>query len=67
MSDFNNTASLTSYVTGPDDGVASPLAFGGILLLRWLNLNSVARSGARGVGRHKSSVMRVAFFESFRS
>jgi hypothetical protein len=42
-------ARLTSYVTGPDDGVASPLPFGGVPLLRWLNLNPVARSGARGV------------------
>jgi len=42
---------LTSSVTGPDDGVASPLPFGGFPMLPWLNLNSVARSGARGVSR----------------
>ena len=40
---------LTSSVTGPDDGVASPLPFVGVPLLHLLNLNSVARSGARGV------------------
>ena len=40
---------LTSSVTGPDDGVASPRLFGGSPLLHSLNLNSVARSGARGV------------------
>ncbi len=41
--------SLTSSVTGPADGVASPLPFGGNPLLFLLNLNSVARPGARGV------------------
>jgi len=44
-------ASLTSSVTGPDDGVASPLAFVKVPLLHLLGLNSVARPGARGVGR----------------
>ena len=43
------TSLLTSSVTGPDDGVASPLPFGGVPMLPWPNLNSVARSGARGV------------------
>ena len=42
-------ARLTSNVTGPDDGVASPMPFGGYPLLHSLNLNSVARPGARGV------------------
>jgi hypothetical protein len=40
---------LTSSVTGPADGVASPKPFGGFPLRHLLNLNSVARSGARGV------------------
>jgi hypothetical protein len=40
----------TSSVTGPDDGVASPMPFGGFPMLHLLNSNSVARSGARGVG-----------------
>ena len=40
---------LTSSVTGPDDGVASPMPVGGFPLLSLLRLNSVARSGARGV------------------
>ena len=40
---------LTSSVTGPDDGVASPRLFVGVPLLLLLNLNLVARSGARGV------------------
>jgi hypothetical protein len=42
-------ARLTSYVTGPDDGVASPMPFVGVPLHHLLNLNSVARPGARGV------------------
>ena len=42
-------ARLTSSDTGPDDGVASPLPFGGFPLLHLHNLNLVARSGARGV------------------
>ena len=42
---------LTSNGTGPDDGVASPVPFGGVPLHHLLNLNSVARSAARGVGR----------------
>jgi hypothetical protein len=45
---------LTSSVTGPDDGVASPMPFVGVSLLHSLNLNSVARPGARGVGWCKS-------------
>jgi hypothetical protein len=40
---------LTSSVTGPDDGVASPRPFVGVPLLHPFILNSVARSGARGV------------------
>jgi hypothetical protein len=40
---------LTSSATGPDDGVASPLPFAGVSLFHLPNLNSVARSGARGV------------------
>ena len=40
---------LTSSVTGPDDGVASSLAFEGSLLNHMLILNPVARPGARGV------------------
>jgi hypothetical protein len=40
---------LTSSATGPADGVASPLPFAGVPLLHLLRLNSVARSGARGV------------------
>jgi hypothetical protein len=44
------TTSLpTSYVTGPVHGVASPLPFVGVPMLPWLNMNSVARPGARGV------------------
>jgi len=43
------TCDLTSSDTGPDDGVASPMPFVGVPLLHSLNLNSVARSGARGV------------------
>jgi hypothetical protein len=46
---LNRLKHLTSSVTGPADGVASPLPFGGFSLLHLLNLNSVARSGARGV------------------
>ena len=42
---------LTSSGTGPDDGVASPGLFVGVPLLRSLNLDSVARSVARGVSR----------------
>jgi hypothetical protein len=42
---------LTSSVTGPDDGVASPLVFVGVPLLHLLNFNRPARPGARGVGR----------------
>jgi hypothetical protein len=42
---------LTSSVTGPDCGVASPRLFVGVPLLHWLGLNSVARPGARGVRR----------------
>ena len=42
---------LTSSGTGPDDGVASPLAFKGYPFLHLRNLNLLARSGARGV-RH---------------
>ena len=42
---------LTSYGSGPDDGVASPMLYGGYPLLHLLSLNSVARSAARGVGR----------------
>jgi hypothetical protein len=42
---------LTSSVTGPDDGVASPMPFGGYPLRHLLNLNSIARPGARGVRR----------------
>jgi hypothetical protein len=49
---LNRLKHLTSYVTGPDDGVASPGLFGGYPLRHLLNLNSVARSGARGVGLH---------------
>jgi len=45
----NKKESLTSYVTGPDDGVASPMPFEGSPMLHSLRLNSVARSGARGV------------------
>jgi hypothetical protein len=41
---------LTSSGTGPDEGVAAPMPFGGSPMLHFLNLNSVARSGARGVG-----------------
>ena len=44
-------ASLTSSVTGPVHGVASPMAFEGSPMLHLLSLNLVARSGARGV-RH---------------
>ncbi len=40
---------LTSSVTGPDDGVASLLLFGGVPLHHSLNLNLLARPGARGV------------------
>ncbi len=49
---------LTSSVTGPDDGVASPRLFVGVPLLHWLNLNSVARPGARGVGLLERLAMR---------
>ena len=42
---------LTRNGTGPDDGVASPLPSGSVPMLIWLNLNSVVRSAARGVGR----------------
>jgi hypothetical protein len=48
---MNQRQCLTSSDTGPDDGVASPRLFGGVPLLHLFNLNSVARSGARGVGR----------------
>ncbi len=44
-------ARLTSSVTGPDDGVATPMSFVGVPMHHLLNLNSVARSGARGVRR----------------
>jgi hypothetical protein len=47
---LNRLKHLTSNVTGPVHGVASPFPFGGYPLLQLLNLNSVARSGARGVG-----------------
>jgi hypothetical protein len=52
---------LTSSDTGPGDGVASPLPFGGYPLRHSLNLNSVARSGARGVRAQKrgSKTMRA--------
>jgi hypothetical protein len=40
---------LTSSVTGPDDGIASPMLLGGDPLPNLLDLNSVARPGARGV------------------
>jgi hypothetical protein len=42
---------LTSSDTGPADGVASPLPFEGSPMLHLLRMKSVARSGARGVGR----------------
>jgi hypothetical protein len=42
-------ARLTSNDSGPDDGIASPMLFGGYPLLHSLNLNRVARSAARGV------------------
>ena len=42
-------AGLTSSVTGPADGVASPIPSAGVPLLQLLNLNSLARPGARGV------------------
>jgi len=45
----NRKSRLTSYVTGPDDGVASPVPFGVNPMLHQSNLNTVARSGARGV------------------
>jgi hypothetical protein len=44
---------LTSYVTGPDDGVASPRLLVGVPLHHSLNLNRVARPGARGVRQFK--------------
>ena len=44
---------LTSSVTGPGDGVASPLPFAGVPLLHLLDYKSVARPGARGVRWHK--------------
>jgi hypothetical protein len=43
---------LTSSVTGPDDGVATPMPFGGSPMLHLLNFSRSARSGARGV-RHQ--------------
>jgi hypothetical protein len=49
------TRSLTSSVTGPADGVALPMPFGGYSLRHLLNLNSVARSGARGVRCRKKA------------
>ena len=42
-------ARLTSNDSGPVHGVASPLPFVGVPLLHLLNVNSVARSAARGV------------------
>jgi hypothetical protein len=58
------TSLLTSSVTGPDDGVASPLPFGGVPLLHLLKLNSVARSGARGVGRLENASLG-AFYSAW--
>jgi hypothetical protein len=43
------TECLTSYVIGPDDGVASPLPLAGLPPPPLLDLIPVARSGARGV------------------
>ena len=51
---------LTSSVTGPDDGVASPMLFGGNPLPNLLDLNSVARPGARGVRQaNRRNTMRM--------
>jgi len=52
---------LTSSVTGPDDGVASPMPFGGYPLRHLLKLNSVARSGARGVRRGLNALVLGLF------
>jgi hypothetical protein len=52
-------APLTSSDTGPDDGVASALPFGGYPLRQLLYLNSVARSGARGVRWLKKMIKAV--------
>ena len=49
-------ARLTSNDSGPDHGVASPLPFVGNPLLHLLNLNSVARSAARGVRRARNTL-----------
>ena len=54
--EMNNLGRLTSNDSGPDHGVASPMPFGAVPLLHLLNLNSVARSAARGVRRLKKSV-----------
>jgi len=45
----NNSSLLTSSVTGPDDGVASPLPFVGFPLPHFRNFDRLARPGARGV------------------
>jgi len=45
----SQTKRLTSYGSGPDNGVASLMPFGGYPLLHLLKLNLVARSAARGV------------------
>jgi hypothetical protein len=47
---------LTSNGSGPDHGVASPMLFGGYPLHHLLNLNSVARSAARGVRRARNTL-----------
>ena len=45
----NKSSLLTSSVTGPDDGVASPRLLVGVPLRHSFNLNRAARPGARGV------------------
>jgi hypothetical protein len=52
---------LTSSDTGPDDGGASRLPFEGVPLRHSLNLNSAARSGARGVRRLRGPELAAQF------
>ena len=52
---------LTSSVTGPDDGVASPRPFGGYLLHHLLSLNAVAGPvhAALGTSRKKNMDLSI--------
>jgi len=50
---IRNKKGLTNIDSGPVHGVASPMLFVGVPLHHSLNLNHVARPGARGVRRRK--------------